>query len=229
MTFLDLPEDTTTFSADYENAVRAAFEHLEHSWQTLAFDDGAEIEVSFAPVVLDGVYINATAQFQIEIGNYLGGELLTPEQSDLIFARADLKIPPSPHPTSGTPPMSYVKAMVEHSDTVRELVADVAPNPIERRWSGYVPPRRTFADAGKDWVRTATNMHEANIGNYGWHTTSWTTLSKYPSSSLDLWVVQPFYTGHGMVHSDYSQNVRFSRTPSSRTPRKTHPMTTDGG
>ena len=155
----------------------------------------ALVRVMADALKIDGVRVNVSAHTAQVIADEIGGVLLTPKLSDLIFAQAARVLRPKPRRIS-----SSTAAMVAHSRAIDAELGD--------RVDGLV------ATVGKDWVLTNQTWQLVDrVANYGWHFrgSKYQGLRGEPSvSAKGVRVIQGVGTRHDARYVDYSQVCRLA-------------------
>lgn len=176
--FLGLPWELSTASAQYQEAVLSAWDRSEWEMAPLQYERDGH-----------SVYLYYTER-PVTIDGVTINATARFEQQLANLADMTLLTPAisdeiykaADHKLEPRPqkPDSWMGTVAAMQEHSKNLAADL---------EGL---NGTVADGGKDWA-----LFQGRVGNYGWHR---------PSEGGQVW--QPFYTGHGLQHSDYSQVVR---------------------
>jgi len=151
------------------------------------------VRVTRVPVACDGVYFGAGAMLEQQVADALGALLLTPKLIDLMFAAAEVVIPPFPLTSGGTQHMMDTATFVQETNLINGAIA------------GRVGLVQTV---GKPFV--LSKLCSTTRGtNYGWSLpksvgSNWKGVAVYPSVTLNSMVIQQPGNAHGLGQDDYA-------------------------
>lgn len=131
-----------------------------------------------------------------------GFQLPTPALVDAIWRAADLKLPPIPEASDGTPKTMSVPAVyLKHK---QKILAQIAGRPFQLL--GGTHKDIVVADTAQPGLKTG------GIGLYGWHSATNANIGGVPVhapvTAGDGFVIQQPFGGHGLDWIDYSQGIR---------------------
>lgn len=161
----------------------------EYQWATI--QTGPLVLRVFADALkVGGVRVNVSAREAQLVADELGAMLTTPEIEDLIYERAEVRVP------------AYTGSPESRTDAQHSRDIDAALEVLRAR-SGQL-----VATVGKSWVLSNKATRDRAV-NYGWHDPG----AKYDpvsprlvSAKVRVW--QPEASAHNLEHRDYSQTLR---------------------
>lgn len=146
----------------------------------------ARVRVFSAPLMVDGVTVNAHMAAQQAIADHYGLLLFTPKLADMKNVQATTRLTPLAQTWYKDGTMGLTSRMLDYHQLLQAAKAKAE----------YDSGKGILSNAGKYWVLSSGLWQSGNArksANYGW----------YNGSSL----LQPLGLAHNLAHSDYSQVI----------------------